>query len=59
MALHRTTIFLTEEMRTKLLVLSRETGVPQSEIVRRAIDARLSGTAGVMPIAGRLKNGTR
>ena len=59
MALHRTTIFLTEEMRTKLLVLSRETGVPQSEIVRRAIDARLSPVVGAAPILGRVKNGTR
>lgn len=39
----RTALFLKEEQIKKLAALSKETGAPVAELIRRAIDAYLKG----------------
>lgn len=39
----RTNYFMPEELHSKLKSYSKESGIPMSEIIRRAIDKYLSG----------------
>lgn len=43
---HRTTVFLNEDQVKKMAEISKKTGAPMAEIVRRAIDAYLKNWKG-------------
>jgi hypothetical protein len=47
--MHKTTLYLPEATRRRLRDMARRTGLPQADLVRRALDNYLSAEASPLP----------